>query len=115
MSDVDLKLAVMEVLRGRALTVSEIGVPSAITMVLLELIADGYVVRVPGSTAPAIYQHAHDNALSDLRCKLLPHRDPVREAHLQPETQGRVERKGQHDGEGADLEIEADLFSEIVT
>ena len=39
------------------------------------------VVDDTSSSVAEVYKHSHAYALSDLRARLLPHRDPVREGH----------------------------------
>lgn len=93
-----LKLEIMGALKAKPLSVFElmtqISDPNLtahrLAMTLEELKREGYVVQpVDSSSVQVLYRHASETSLSDLTAKLLPHRDPVREAHAQEATQER--------------------------
>lgn len=104
-----LKTEVMRVLGTRAMALFEIAAHIAMEAsageldeTVDELTADGYLVSetVDGKT---VYRHAYETAMSDLSGKLLPHRDPVREAHEHEATQERRARYRRSTLQGADL------------
>jgi len=102
--DDELKLDIMSALRFRPMVLLELvpalatldAKPSKVLALLEELIVDGYVAsRDDSSTVARTYQHASETSLSDMRGKLLPHRDPVRAAHEDDEVQQKLPRKRQ--------------------
>lgn len=73
------------------------------------LLEGGFLVPMCSSSpAPTqAYARAHAFVLSDLRAKLLPSRDPVREAHEWTATQGLRGRYRRPTEQGADLDWES--------
>ena len=111
-----VQLLVMEALAEKPMTlfdlmlVIEEGTTIGVVGLALQALVDAnYVQPVFTSTSSAgvSYGHARRYAMSDLRQKLLPSRDPVREAHEHAATQGmrgRYRRTSEH---GADLDLES--------
>lgn len=80
--------------------------PETIGQALHELQDAGYVVEDRSSTVTPLYRPASETSLSDLRAKLLPHYDPVREMHEWEQGEGSIARRVKPLG-SADLDIES--------
>lgn len=107
-----LKLDIMLALKAKALTlfelspyISDLNVKaSQLARALDELVTDGHLVTdESSSTVGRLYKHANESSLSDLSGKLLPHRDPVREAHASEDAQERQPRYRRLHFQRADL------------
>jgi hypothetical protein len=68
---------------------------------------DGFVKRDASSSVMPIYSHAREHALSDLRAKLLPSRDPVREGHEFESTAMRNPLRYRRGTLATDLDVES--------
>jgi len=107
-----LKIDIMRTLARASMSIVQLSThvatleakPSQIAKALEELVEDGYLTsHDDSSTMGRVYQHATADSLSDLSAKLLPHRDPVREAHAHEQAQERQPRYRRLPLEGADL------------
>lgn len=95
----ELKVALMDALKFGPKTAPEVMLLlderlddialNHVVKALTDLEAEGFVKTDRSSSVMPIYSHAYEHALSDLRAKLLPHRDPVREGHEFEATRGQ--------------------------
>lgn len=107
-----LKLDIMRALQVQPLSVVQMtpvirvrGVTTrAVATTLDELVREGFLVTDDtSSTVGRLYKHASETSMSDLRAKVAPYRDPVREAHEHGATQGRSRGYSPVDDEVVDL------------
>jgi len=112
----ETKLAIMDALKYRPMCnadlVLNIELEGHVSMAYIaqqlgELERDGYVKMDATASVMPLYKHASESSLSELRAKLLPHRDPVREGHEFEATRAQRYAARYRNQTGADLDNES--------